>query len=471
MKKFMDEDFLLSTDTAKHLYHHYAEKMPILDYHCHLSPEEIATNRSFDNITQAWLGGDHYKWRLMRSNGVDEYYITGDAPDREKFQKFAETLERSIGNPMYHWSHLELQKYFGYNGVLNGETAQEVWDLANEVLKNKKARDFIKDSNVTLVCTTDDPADTLEWHEKIKEDPTITTQVLPAWRPDNAMKIDKAGWREYISKLEKAAGMEIYTFQDLTGALDKRLDAFQAMGTKAADHGLDYVMYEESTPEELEAIFEKALKGEELSLKETQKYQTALLRHLAGEYAKRNMVMQLHYGAIRNNNTRMFEKLGADTGYDSIGSYTPIEPVSRLMDSLEIDGLLPKTILYSLAPTDNAQIGTLLGAFQGAGVGGKIQQGSAWWFNDNKQGMIDQMTSLANLGVLGNFVGMLTDSRSFLSYARHDYFRRILANLIGGWVENGEYPNDEKALRELMEDISYNNAVNYFDFDLEEAHA
>lgn len=470
MKSFMDNDFLLENDTAKHLYHDYAESMPILDYHCHLSPKEIAEDRQFENITQIWLGGDHYKWRLMRSNGVDEAYITGDASDREKFQKFAETLENAIGNPMVHWSHLELKKYFGYDGVLNGETAEDVWNLANEVLAKKSAWDFIRESNVRLVCTTDDPADSLEYHAQIAQDPAFDVQIIPAWRPDAVYKIEKQGWNDYVKRLADSAGMPIESFADLLQALDRRLDFFVSMGTKATDHGIDYMVFEPASDAELEAIFQKARRNESLSRKEQEQYKTALLLHLAKQYAKRDLVMEIHYGAIRDNNTKMFETLGPDTGYDSIGSYTPIEPVSRFLDALEKEDALPKTILYSLNPNDDAPIGTLLGAFQNSDAQGKIQQGSAWWFNDNKQGMIDQMTRLANLSVLGNFVGMLTDSRSFLSYTRHEYFRRILANLLGGWVENGEYPNDEKALKKLMENISYNNAVRYFGFDLEEAH-
>lgn len=470
MKQFMGPDFLLDNETAKYLFHDVADQMPILDYHCHLSPKEIAENRQFDNITQIWLGGDHYKWRLMRSHGVDEYYITGDAPDREKFQKFAETLESAIGNPMVHWSHLELKKYFGYGGCLNSETAQEVWDLANEVLAAKRARDFITESNVRLVCTTDDPADTLEYHQMIKEDPDFDVQVLPAWRPDAVYKIDKPTWRGYIDRLSKSAGMPICSFDDLLKALDARLDFFVSTGTKATDHGIDYMVFEPADKAQVEAVFQKALKGDPLTKKEKEQYQTALLLHLGKEYAKRDLVMEIHYGAIRDNNTKMFDKLGPDTGYDSIGSYTPIEPVARFFDALEQEDALPKTILYSLDPNDDAQIGTLIGAFQGPQAKGKMQQGSAWWFNDNKQGMIDQMTRLANLSVLGDFAGMLTDSRSFLSYTRHEYFRRILASLIGGWVENGEYPDNKRMLKKLIEDISYNNAVRYFGFDLEEVH-
>lgn len=320
------------------------------------------------------------------------------------------------------------------------------------------------------MCTTDDPADTLEYHQMIKEDPDFDVQVLPAWRPDAVYKIDKPTWRGYIDRLSKSAGMPICSFDDLLKALDARLDFFVSMGTKATDHGIDYMVFEPADKAQVEAVFQKVLKGDPLTKKEKEQYQTALLLHLGKEYAKRDLVMEIHYGAIRDNNTKMFDKLGPDTGYDSIGSYTPIEPVARFFDAFEQEDALPKTILYSLDPNDDAQIGTLIGAFQGPQAKGKMQQGSAWWFNDNKQGMIDQMTRLANLSVLGDFAGMLTDSRSFLSYTRHEYFRRILASLIGGWVENGEYPDNKRMLKKLIEDISYNNAVRYFGFDLEEVH-
>lgn len=469
MKAFMDQDFLLKTDTAKKLYHGYAEKMPILDYHCHISPQEIAEDRKFENITRVWLGGDHYKWRQMRSNGISEYYITGEATDWEKFQKWAETLEKAIGNPLYHWSHLELQRYFGYYGALNSETAKEVWELCNAKLQEEgmSARNLIRQSNVTLICTTDDPADDLRWHRQLKEDESFEVQVLPAWRPDLAMKIEKPGFADYLKRLGEAAGMEIHTFADLKAALVKRMEFFDAMGCRASDHGLDYAMYVPAPEEEIEAVFAKAVSGESISREEELKYKTEFMIFAGREYNRLGWAMQLHYGCKRDNDVRRFRKLGADTGFDCIDTHTPSAELANLLNALNETGELPKTILYSLNPNDNAAIGTIIGCFQEEGVAGKIQQGSAWWFNDHKRGMIDQMTSLANLGLLGNFIGMLTDSRSFLSYTRHEYFRRILCNLIGEWVEDGEYPADEKILGKMVEDISYRNAVRYFGFDLE----
>ena len=462
----MDQDFLLSNDTAKTLYHDYASKMPIIDYHCHINPKEIAENREFSNITEVWLGGDHYKWRAMRSNGTDERFVTGDATDREKFQKWAETLTKAIGNPLFHWTHLELQKYFDYTGVLNGDTAEEVWNLCNEKLTSGSmhVRDIIDASDVKLICTTDDPIDSLEYHRAIKNDPTCKVKVLPAWRPDKAINIDKDGFVAYIEALSKASGLPITNLEELFAALANRLDFFHEMGCKAADHGLDYVPYNAATPEEINTIFQKALKGEAISFDEVEKYKTALLIFCGEGYAKRGWVMQLHYGAIRNNNETMFKKLGPDTGFDSINTRSCAEGTALFLNALENKGALPKTVIYSLNPNDNASIGTIIGCFQGTEAAGKLQQGSAWWFNDTKQGMIDQMTSLANLSLLGNFIGMLTDSRSFLSYTRHDYFRRILCNLIGTWVENGEYPNDMKTLGQMVQDISYNNTVKYFNF-------
>lgn len=468
MKPFMDKDFLLSTEAAKHLYHSYAETTPILDYHCHINPQEIAEDKRFQNITQVWLGGDHYKWRQMRSNGVEEYYITGDAPDREKFQKWAETLEKLIGNPLYHWSHLELQRYFGYTGHLCKETAQEVWDLCNEKLAqpDMSARGLIKRSNVTLICTTDDPVDTLEWHEKIKEDPTFDVQVLPAWRPDKAVAIEKPGFGDYIRQLSAAAVLPITTFQELTLALSDRMEYFHAKGCSVSDHGLDYVMYVPASQEEIETIFAKRLSGASLTEEETLKYKTALLLFLGRQYHKLGWVMQIHYSVRRDNNQLLFNRVGADTGFDSISNYAPANQLAEFLNALAVTDELPKTILYSLNPNDNAMIDVLMGCFQDSSAAGKIQHGSAWWFNDHKTGMIEQMTSLANLGILSNFIGMLTDSRSFLSYTRHEYFRRILCELIGGWVENGEYPNDQKALERIIKGISYENAVRYFGFDL-----
>ena len=466
MKAFMDKDFLLETETAQKLYHEYAAKMPILDYHCHINPQEIAEDRKFENITQVWLGGDHYKWRQMRSNGVEEKYITGDASDREKFQKWAETLEKAIGNPLYHWSHLELQRYFGYYGALNGETAEEVWNLCNAKLQEDgmSARNLIRQSNVTLVCTTDDPVDLLEWHEKIAADESFEVRVLPAWRPDKAMNLEKTDYLEYLKKLEVVSGVKIDSFASLIEALRIRMDYFAEHGCSVSDHGLEYVMYAPASEEEIEAIFAKRLRGEAVSRADELQFKTAYMVALGREYHKKNWVMQLHYGVKRDNNGMIFGKLGPDAGIDCINNYAPSSEMADYLNALAITDELPKTILYSLNPTDNAAIGTIIGCFQSEEARGKIQQGSAWWFNDNKQGMIEQMTSLANLGLLGNFIGMLTDSRSFLSYTRHEYFRRIMCNLIGGWVENGEYPADEKVLGRMVQDISYNNAVRYFGF-------
>ncbi len=468
MKPFMDKDFLLSTDTAKQLYHDYAAKMPVLDYHCHINPQEIAEDRKFDNITQVWLGGDHYKWRQMRSNGVEEKYITGDATDREKFQKWAETLEKLIGNPLYHWSHLELQKYFGYTGHLNGDTAQEVWDLCNEKLgqDSMTVRNIIRQSGVTLICTTDDPVDTLEWHEKIAADDTFDVQVLPAWRPDKAMNVEKPDFAAYMARLSDVSGVKVKDFSSLKEALKARMDYFADHKCSVSDHALEYVMYVPADDKEIDAIMAKGLAGQGISREEELKYKTAFMLFVAKEYNRRNWVMQLHYGCKRDNNAYMYQQLGADTGFDCINNYAPSAQMADFLNALSVTNEIPKTIIYSLNPNDNASIGTILGCFQAAGANGRIQQGSAWWFNDHKVGMTDQMTSLANLGCLGNFIGMLTDSRSFLSYTRHEYFRRIMCELIGGWVENGEYPDDRKALKKIVEGISYNNAVKYFGFDL-----
>ncbi len=469
MKAFMDKDFLLSTPTAQKLYHEYAAVVPVLDYHCHINPKEIAENRKFENITQVWLGGDHYKWRQMRSNGIDEYYITGGASDREKFQKWAETLEKAIGNPLYHWSHLELKTYFGYDGYLNGDTAEEVWNICNAKLQEDSmtVRNIIKQSNVTLVCTTDDPVDSLEWHKVIAEDDTFDVQVLPAWRPDKAMNLEKPEYLDYLATLSKVSGIEIKTFADLKAALANRMDYFAAAGCSVSDHGLEYVMYIPASEEEVEAIFAKRMAGEAVTREEEIIFKTAYMVFVGKEYYKRNWVMQLHYGCKRDNNVFRYNQLGPDTGFDCINNYAPSAQIADFLNALSASDELPKTIIYSLNPNDNAAIGTILGCFQNPDAIGKIQQGSAWWFNDHKTGMTEQMISLANLGLLSNFVGMLTDSRSFLSYTRHEYFRRIMCELIGGWVENGEYPADYKALEKIVKGISYNNAVRYFGFNLE----
>jgi glucuronate isomerase len=466
MKQFMDKNFLLSTETAQVLYHDYAANMPIIDYHCHINPREIAENKRFDNITQVWLGGDHYKWRLMRSNGIDEKYITGDASDREKFQKWAETLEKAIGNPLYHWSHLELQRYFGYNGVLDSYTAEKVWNICNEKLHQPAmtARNIIKQSNVNIICTTDDPTDTLEWHKFIAEDDSFDVRVLPAFRPDKAMNIETPDYTDYITRLEKASNISIKNFTDLCEALRNRIVFFDSMGCKVSDHGLDYVMYQPADEAVIESIFAKRLAGTIPNEMEQLQFKTAYMLFLGKEYHKVDWTMQLHYGAKRNNNTYAFKHLGPDTGFDCINTYSSSAQLTDFLNALNLSNELPKTIIYSLNPNDNAAIGTILGCFQDSSVAGKIQHGAAWWFNDHKVGMTEQMTSLANLGMLANFVGMLTDSRSFLSYTRHEYFRRILCNLIGNWVENGEYPNDMDFLGKLVQDISYNNCLKYFEF-------
>ena len=470
MKAFLDDDFLLTTPTARRLYQ-VARSMPILDYHCHLDPKEIAQDRRFENITQVWLGGDHYKWRLMRANGVDEAYITGDAPDREKFQKWAETLELAIGNPLYHWSHLELRRYFGYEGVLNGDTAQEVWELCNQKLQEPgmSARNLIANSGVTLVCTTDDPADSLEWHQQLAQDSSFPVKVLPAWRPDAAMGLERPEYLDYLQRLGQAAGVEIRTYGDLKKALLSRMAFFDKMGCRASDHALTVAVCQPASEEELERVFQKRLEGEPLTQEELAAFQTGFLRFVAGEYKRLGWVMQLHYGCRRNNNTRMFHKLGRDTGYDAVLQGTPSLEVAAFLDLLASQDALPRMVLYSLNPNDAEGLNSVIGCFQDGTPLGRIQQGSAWWFNDHKAGMVKQLTAFANGGLLGNFIGMLTDSRSFLSYPRHEYFRRILCELLGAWVENGEYPADWKALEKMVRGVCYNNAVEFFGFPLEKA--
>lgn len=470
MKPFMDEDFLLQTETAKKLYHEYAAKMPIIDYHCHISPQEIAEDHRFKDITEVWLGGDHYKWRMIRTNGVDEKYITGDkSTAREKFQKFAEALPRAIGNPLYHWTHLELKRYFNCNKTLNGDTAEEIWQLCNEKLQepDMSVQGIIKQSNVKVICTTDDPADDLKWHKKIKEDGKCSAKVLPAMRPDKAMRIEKPEWENYMKyELGQAAGVEISTMQDIRDALSKRIDFFAEMGCKAADHALEYVFCNPADEYELDDIVGKVINGKgEPTKDEIEKYKTALLLFLGKEYTKRGWAMQIHYSALRDNNSNMYDRLGPDTGFDCIATYNCGEGLVHLMDAMEKNYALPKLIIYSLNPADNAMIGTIIGSFQGPEVPGKIQQGAAWWFNDTKLGMEAQLANVGNLSVLGNALGMLTDSRSFLSYTRHEYYRRILCNFLGNLVENGEYPADIKFLGKIVEDISYNNANRYFGFD------
>lgn len=465
----MDKDFLLETETARKLFHEYAEGTPILDYHCHINPKEIAEDRHFENITQVWLGGDHYKWRYMRSCGVEEKYVTGDASDYEKFCKWAECLGKAIGNPLFHWSHLELQRYFGYTGVLNKHTADEVWNLCNEKLAqpSMSARSLIRQSNVTLICTTDDPIDSLEWHKQIAEDGSFDVKVLPAWRPDKAMNIEKPDYLHYLDQLAAVTGVaEINSFAALKDALKERMAFFASVGCNVSDHGLEYVMYCPADEDEIEAIFLKRLNRIVLSKEEEMKFKTAFMLFVGREYHRLDWAMQLHYGCKRDNNTRMYEKIGPDTGYDCINNSAPSSQMADLLNALSKTDQLPRTVLYSLNPNDNQAIVSLIGCFQDSTAVAKLQHGSAWWFNDHKTGMEEQLTSLANLGNLSGFIGMLTDSRSFLSYTRHEYFRRILCNLIGGWVENGEFPADFETLSEIVRDVSYDNAKRYFKFNL-----
>lgn len=464
MTRFLDDDFLLSTDTAKVLYNKYAKDAPIIDYHCHVSPKEIYEDRRFENITQLWLGGDHYKWRLMRSGGVDEYYITGNAPDREKFLKFASVLPLAIGNPMYHWCHLELKKYFGCEGILNESTADEVWEVCNRRLADAdmSVRSIISKSKVAFIGTTDDPIDSLEYHELLAKDESFKTVVAPSFRPDKALNIDKDGWREYIARLGEICGYEIKDFDTLTRALSDRIEYFASHGCRASDHGLDRMVYKKADADELNAIFQKGMNAKNVSEDEAEAFKTELIAFCAKEYSRHSMVMQLHYNCLRNPNSLMFKKLGADTGFDCISPASSIRKLAALLDRLYSESSLPRTVIYSLDATDNAAIDALIGAFQGGDIPCRIQHGSAWWFNDNKSGMREQLISLSNLSLLGEFIGMLTDSRSFLSYTRHEYFRRILCALIGEWVENGEYPNDERTLGDLVEKICFSNAKRYF---------
>lgn len=476
MKKFMDEDFILHTETAKRLYKNYAAPMPLVDYHCHISPREIYENRRFNNLVEVWLGGkqpdgsyfgDHYKWRVMRSNGVSEDYVTGQKPDFERFMKFVEALQMAIGNPMYHWCNLELHKYFGVTEALTPENAKEIWDKCADMLQNDPkltVRGLIEQSNVAMVGTTDDPTDTLEWHEKIAGDPAIKFKVCPSFRPDKAINITKAGFADYITKLAESVGKSsLATTEDICAALTERLEFFKKLGCRASDHGLDYIMFRDGSMQQADKALKKALAGEALTTEEAEIYQTKLLLCLGRAYHKNGIAMQLHYNCYRNANSRMMSSHGPDTGFDTIDSLSCSHGIISLLDALDKENALPKTIIYSLNPNDDALIDTIIGAFQSDEIPGKIQHGSAWWFNDTKTGMENQMISLANLGLLGNFIGMLTDSRSFLSYTRHDYFRRIFCNLVGTWVENGEYPDNEAALKNIVEGVCYKNAARYFD--------
>ncbi|WP_449598865.1 glucuronate isomerase [Niallia sp. Marseille-Q9988] len=467
MMKVIEEDFLLQNESAKILYHEYSKSMPIIDYHCHLSPKEIAENKSFDNISELWLAGDHYKWRAMRYFGIEEDYITGKASNYEKFQGWAKVLPYCIGNPLYHWSQLELKRYFQIDTVLNEDTCDEIWNICNEKFKQKEytAQGFIAKSNVEMIGTTDDPLDDLEYHSMIKENSEIKTKVLPSFRPDSLLEINQESFLSYIRNLGKKTNTSITDYEIFLKAIRKRIDYFHLKGCRIADHGLEELPYEECTLGEASRIFLAKLEGATISKQEENKFKTYTFLYLGQLYSSLGWVMQLHIGAKRNNNNRMLQSLGANTGYDSINDFTLARPLNQFLNSLDKDNQLPKTILYSLNPNHGPIIASAAGNFQAAGVKGKIQSGAAWWFNDHKDGMINQMKDLANIGILSTFIGMLTDSRSFLSYTRHEYFRRILCNMLGSWIENGEVPKDYDFIGKLVQDISYFNAKNYFEIN------
>ena len=472
MKRFMDEDFLLNTETAQVLFHNYAEKLPIIDYHCHLSPKEIAEDVHYTNITEVWLYGDHYKWRAMRSCGIDEKYITGDASDFEKFKAYCSAMPKLIGNPLYHWSHLELQRYFDCDLVINEENCEEIWKIAAEKLAqpDMSAQQLITKSDVVLLCTTDDPADSLEYHKQLAES-GFKTKVLPAFRPDKGMNIERKGIAAYLKTLSDSTGVEIVDIDSLEKAYLVSLDRFDALGCKTADHGMDDgVVFTKPDKFHANEALKKAIAsdGADVSYDEAVMFKSQMIRFFGCEYKKRGWVMQLHYGVKRNPNSEMFAKLGPDSGFDTINGNITAEKLIAMLDYLKDNDGLPRTVIYSINPIENAAIGTMCGTFCAGDGSGKptVTQGSAWWFNDNLDGMVAQMRSYANLSALGNFLGMLTDSRSFLSYPRHEYFRRILCRLIGEWVEEGMYPADIDALAQLVADISYNNTKDYFGFEL-----
>lgn len=470
MKAFLDEDFLLDTQTAKILYHEHAAKMPIIDYHCHLSPKEICEDKKFRNLAEVWLGagdgtGDHYKWRALRARGYEENTISGRADDYQKFYQFAESMPYFVGNPLYHWSHIEMRRYFGIDKVINADSAKSIWDEANEQLKTLTAREMMKKMNVRVVCTTDDPIDSLEWHAKIRQDKDFDIRVLPTFRPDKALNAESSLFGNYVQSLSEISGVRIECLEDLKKALSLRLDFFVSMGAKVSDHSLEKVYFASSTDEEADIVFKKALAGKELSDSDLDSYKGNLLVYLGGEYAKRDMVMQLHIGATRNNSKKMFAKIGPDTGFDGIGDCSFIDKLSAILSTMEERDALPKTILYNLNARDNYALTVLAGCFQKAGVKNRVQVGSAWWFLDQQDGMRQNLETVMQVALVSNSVGMLTDSRSFLAYPRHEYYRRILCQIFGRLVESGQYPQSEMdTLGKIVEDICYNNAKEYFGF-------
>jgi glucuronate isomerase len=467
MKKFLDENFLLKNQTAQQLYHEYAKGMPIIDYHCHLPPQQIAEDHQFANLTQAWLYGDHYKWRAMRSNGVDESYCTGDKPDFEKFEKWAQTAPYTLRNPLYHWTHLELQRYFGVNEVLNGESAKRIYDECSAQLQTQEysVKNLLRKMNVKLVCTTDDPVDNLQFHIQLAKE-GFEIPILPAFRPDNAMNVDNtANFNNYVQRLEAAANVSIGSLNDFLTALKSRHDFFAANGCSVSDHGLEQLYAEDFTDAEIENIFNKIRSGKDLTESEKLQFKSAMLLRFAEWDHEKDWVQQYHLGALRNNNSRRLRELGADTGWDSIGDFPQARTLSKFLRTLDDQNKLAKTILYNLNPADNELIATMTGNFNDGSFPGKIQFGSGWWFLDQKDGMIRQMNALSNMGLLSRFVGMITDSRSFLSFPRHEYFRRILCNLFGEEIEDGELPNDLEWTGKIIQDICFNNARNYFNWN------
>jgi glucuronate isomerase len=469
-KPFIHEDFLLQNEPARRLYHEYAEALPIIDYHCHLPPDQVARNHRFENLTKIWLNGDHYKWRAMRSNGVAERFCTGDAPDREKFQKWAETVPYTLCNPLYHWTHLELKKPFGIDDrLLNPETAQGIWDDCNSKLAQPEffCRGIMEQMKVVLVCTTDDPVSNLEYHQALRDDPSFSIRVLPTWRPDKAMAAENpVAYNAYLDELSVVAGIEIRDYATLLEALRRRHDFFQSIGCRLSDHGLETAYADPYTEAEVCAIFSKVRSRKELTAEELGKLKSALLYEGGLWDHEKGWTQQFHFGALRNNNSRMFRQLGPDTGFDSIGDFQLARPLSRLLDRLDQDNRLARTIFYNLNPGDNELLAAMAGNFQDGVVPGKIQFGSGWWFLDQKDGMEKQLEALGNMGLLSRFVGMLTDSRSFLSYTRHEYFRRILCNLLGTDIIEGQIPADFKLVGRVVRDVCYNNAATYFGFGL-----
>lgn len=467
MKPFLDENFLLKTKTAQTLYHEYAQKMPLIDYHCHLSPQQIAENMQFRNLTDAWLSGDHYKWRAMRTNGVDESYCTGNKTDEEKFMKWAETVPYTMRNPLYHWTHLELQRYFGVKEILNPSSAKGIYDQCSAMLQEStySTQALIQKMNVRVICTTDDPIDNLEWHQKIKDN-NFPVKVLPAFRPDKAMEVNNTStFAQYVKKVEEVTNTSISNLSDYLVALKNRHDFFATMGCNVSDHGLEEIYAEDFTEKEVESIFIKALEGNDLSLTEQRKFKSAMLLHFAVWDWEKGWIQQYHLGALRNNNARMLKQLGPDTGWDSIGDFSQAAALARFLNKLDSEDQLTKTIIYNLNPADNELMATMIGNFNDGSVAGKVQYGSGWWFLDQKDGMERQISALSNMGLISRFVGMLTDSRSFLSYPRHEYFRRIVCNLFGNEIEEGELPNDIAWTGKIIQDICFNNANQYFGWE------